>query len=101
MTNALRLSVVAAVAIVVWLLSLFLLGAMGLGRFPYLEFPLVLFITTLVLWPVAVRLLGFAARQRFADWAAFSAAFTLMIGLILWSVAAWNSASPFLDEIGR
>ena len=101
MTNALRLSVIAATAIVVSLLSLLLLSAMGLGRFPYLEFPLVLFITTLVLWPVATRLLGLAERQSFADWAAFDVAFTLVIGLILWSVAAWNSASPFLDEIGR
>ena len=101
MTNALRLSVVAAIAIVVSLLSLLLLDAMGLGRFPYLEYPLVLFVTTLVLWPVAVRLVGVAARRRFADWAAFNAAFTLVLGLILWSVAAWNTASPLLDEIGH
>lgn len=101
MTAKVRLFVTAVVAIAVSLMSLFALGMLGLGRVPYVEFPLALFITTLAIWPVAVKLLGIAGRQRFADWATFDAAFTLLFGVILWSITAWNSSSPFLDELVR
>ena len=101
MRTTLQLLVTALTAIAIGLLLVLALHASGIAPVAYIELPLVLFVTTLVIWPVATRLLGLAGRQRFADWATLDAALTLLVGLILWSIATLNSASPFLDELSH
>lgn len=82
-----------------FLLSLIVLGAVGLDRVPYVQTPTAIFIATVALWPLVRETLAVKDPHPFVNWVAYNAALMLIFGFVMYTATTWVWARTVIESL--
>ncbi len=83
-----------------FLLSLIGFGIAGLTS-PPIQIPAATFLATVALWPLLRDTMAHEGRSSFVDWVAYNAALMLLLGLVMYGVRTWSSATSLIAEYSK